>query len=106
MKLKKWRVGISKFYFPPELRPKTPGEEFFEVFEIMASSRTEAANLIWKAMEIGGLILWDGLKPVAGSLDSMSHTPVVGGSVGWNPYESSEKKWRRRDESKKNQSLG
>lgn len=40
-------VGISKMYFPKEIRPSGV-QEFYQVIKIKASSRTDAATKVWQ----------------------------------------------------------
>ena len=43
----RFKVGVAKDYFPKEIRPTGPGNSFQEIVNIMAGSRTEAAQKAW-----------------------------------------------------------
>jgi len=48
--MKTYTVGIDKYYFPPEKRPKRVFAILYEnPVKVKANSRTEAAKIAWKA---------------------------------------------------------
>lgn len=82
----KYKVGIAKDYFPKYKHPTGIGEEFFEVVQVEATSRTEAAKMAWE-LNCGRWLreMTEGYSTTLGrkvSLHVNSPKAGVGGKIG------------------------
>lgn len=81
LRRRRFKVGVRKEYYPRETWPKEFGVSYIEIHNVLAFSRTEAANTVWNIHGERLLkVMLPNRRKISLDVDEPLHKP--GGNLG------------------------